>query len=225
MLLAKGGSEMKNSKERAVEKFSPGRSSHPTSRSLEGFNATCAGAGAAAVVTVQAALANPEFGVLPLRASAEQLIAEALEAELRFFRARFDGVRDAQGRELVVRNGFQPARELSTPVGRVAVRIPKLRRRDGGRAVFRSLFIPHYMRRVDQVDMSRQCRYLDALLSRSVSVALESLFNGRVRYVPTPVMEHLRAWWTRHCEQLLTQANPRFPDSNGGREERVPTRK
>ncbi len=206
---------MKKNYERVLQGSSPGQCHYFTAQSIDTFNAACGG-----VHAVQAAWPGPDTLGLLLRASAEQLIVEVTEAEMRLFRAQFTGLRDAQGREMIVRNGFQPARELSTPIGQIAVRLPKLRRRAGGRVAFRSVFIPLYTRRVEAVDALGQCKYLDALRSRNVAAALEALFNGRIRYVPTPVMEHLRGWWAPHCEDLLAQAGFSGLDATGWSESR-----
>jgi hypothetical protein len=194
---------MKKRQERELAKSPQGYLSRPMSLSLDASYAKCGGVHAGAVDAALAAFSKWDTVELPLRESAEQLIVEAMEAEVRLFRAQFGGLRDAQGRAIIVRNGFQPAREIATAVGRIAVRIPKLRHRDGNAVPFRSVFIPHYVRRCDAVDAARQCNYLNALLARNVTAALESLFNGRLRYVPTPVMQHLREWWARHCENML----------------------
>jgi hypothetical protein len=138
-----------------------------------------------------------------LRESAEQLIVEAMEVEVRVFRAQFRDLRDDHDREMIVRNGFHPPRVLATVIGRVTVRIPKLRRRDGGRVAFRSLFVPHYVRRADAIEAARQRDYLKSIRSRDVAAALEALFNGRIRYLPSAVLNNLRAWWMQHCEAML----------------------
>ena len=201
---------MKNSKERVLEKSAPGycyRVYSSTSRSPNTSGKKSGGTHAGSGADAPSSLTGSDILELPLRESAEQLIVQAMEAELRLFRAQFRGLRDAQGREMLVRNGFQPAREIATPIGRIAVRIPKLRRRDGETVTFRSLFVPRYVRRADAADASRQCKYLNALRLYNVAAALEALFNGRIHYVPTPVMEHLRLWWARHCERMLAQGN------------------
>jgi transposase-like protein len=150
-----------------------------------------------------------------LRESAEKLIFAAMELEVRIFRAQCGGHCDADGREMIVRNGFQPARTLSTVIGCVSVRIPKLRRRDGARVTFRSIFVPHYVRRVEAVKAARQCEYLSAIRSRDVAAAIEALFNGRIRYVPSAVLRALRAWWAQHCEETLVNYKPRDLESSG----------
>jgi len=201
---------MKKQKECVLVKSGEGhciRAYAQTSRSFDASGGGLGGVDDGSFVAERVSFASPEIPELPLRKSAEQLIVEAMEAELRLFRAQFGGLRDEHGREMIVRNGFQPPRKIDTVIGRVDVRIPKLRRRDGNAVMFRSVFIPRYVRRTETVDSAKQCKYLNALRMCNVTEALEALFNGRIRYVPTSVMEHLREWWAQHCAEMLDQLN------------------
>ena len=62
-----------------------------------------------------------------LREGAQQLIVEALQAEFEAFLSEFAGQRDEHERAAVVRNDFQPRRELLTGLGPMSVRVPKAR--------------------------------------------------------------------------------------------------
>ena len=62
-----------------------------------------------------------------LRDGAQRLVAQAVQAEFEEFLARFSGERFENGCAAVVRNGFQPEREVLTGLGPVSVRIPKAR--------------------------------------------------------------------------------------------------
>ena len=68
-----------------------------------------------------------------LRAGAEKLIYQAVEAELQEQLARYADRRTGTGLAGVVRNGFLPARELQTNLGPVTVRIPKIRSKTANR--------------------------------------------------------------------------------------------
>jgi len=60
-----------------------------------------------------------------LRAGAEKLIYQAVEAELQELLTLHSERRTDSGTAGVVRNGFLPARELQTNLGPVTVRIPQ----------------------------------------------------------------------------------------------------
>ncbi len=73
-----------------------------------------------------------------LKAGAQKLICQAVEAELEELLALHAERRTAEGNAGVVRNGYLPKRELQTGVGPVTVRIPKVRARAGDPVTFRS---------------------------------------------------------------------------------------
>ena len=54
------------------------------------------------------------------------MLAEALQAEVDAYIARFADLRDDDGRQLVVRNGYHQPREVTTCAGAVAVNAPHL---------------------------------------------------------------------------------------------------
>ena len=74
-------------------------------------------------------------------------MAQAIEAEVAMFLARYADRRDAQGRHAVVRNGSLPEREVHTGVGAVRVKVPRVRDRSGTGLRFHSALLPPYLRR------------------------------------------------------------------------------
>ena len=81
-----------------------------------------------------------------IRAHAQTAIRQAVLAELNAFLERHDET-DDQGRRQVVRNGYQPEREILTGVGPVKVHLPKTRDRSGQGRCFRSLVLPPYLKK------------------------------------------------------------------------------
>jgi putative transposase len=71
-------------------------------------------------------------------------LAQAIEAEVAMFLARYADRRDAQGRHAVVRNGSLPAREVHTGVGAVRVKVARVRDRSGTGLRFHSALLPPY---------------------------------------------------------------------------------
>ncbi len=69
-----------------------------------------------------------------LRAGAQRIIRQAVEAELRNFPEEHEAARDARGRRGPVRNGWLPSREVLTGIGPVRVRVPRTRDRAGASA-------------------------------------------------------------------------------------------
>src|SRR5829696_123403 len=86
-----------------------------------------------------------------VRAGARRMLAEALQAEVEDYIARFVDERDERGRRLVVRNGSHQPREVLTSAGAVEVSAPRIndRRTDpqtGERARFASAILPPWCR-------------------------------------------------------------------------------
>jgi putative transposase len=101
-----------------------------------------------------------------LRDGAQRLVAQAVQAEFEEFLSRFSGDRVEDGRAAVVRNGFQPVREVLTALGPVQVRIPKGPSRAEGPAVFYSCLVPPYVRRAKSVNVLLPWLYLHSVSIR-----------------------------------------------------------
>src|SRR6516165_11299613 len=62
-----------------------------------------------------------------VRRGAQQLLQQAIEAEVQEFLQQHQDRRDAEGKRLVVRNGRQAARTVVTGAGALQVRQPRVR--------------------------------------------------------------------------------------------------
>ena len=60
------------------------------------------------------------------REGARQMLASALEEEVAAFVEEHRGEIDAEGRRVVVRNGYMPERELVTGIGPIAIKQPRV---------------------------------------------------------------------------------------------------
>lgn len=74
-----------------------------------------------------------------LRWGAHQIIAQAVEAELKEFLIQYQNLKNEQGRQGVVRNGCLPEGMLVTGVGEVEIQVPKVRDRTGSGIKFNFL--------------------------------------------------------------------------------------
>ncbi|MGH8528468.1 MAG: IS256 family transposase [Nevskiales bacterium] len=131
-----------------------------------------------------------------LRTGARDLIRVAVSEELGVFLEQQAGRRDAHGRLGVVRNGYQPERELVTGIGPVAVRVPKVRDRAGGGAVFRSALVPPYVRRARSVDAALPWLYLKGVSTGDMSEALAALVGKEAVGLSAAVVSRLKARWS-----------------------------
>ena len=108
-----------------------------------------------------------------VREGARRMLAEALQAEVDAYIARFADERDERGRRLVVRNGSHEPREVLTGAGAVAVVAPRVndRRVDpdtGERQRFSSAILPPWCRKTPKIDEVLPLLYLHGLSSRGL---------------------------------------------------------
>ena len=132
-----------------------------------------------------------------LREGAQRLIAEALQVEFDEFLSQFAARRDDQGRAAVVRNGWQPRRELLTGLGPVGVRVPKVRARTEEPAVFRSALVPPYVRRAKAVDAALPWLYLHGVSTGDMREALAALVGAEAKGLSAPVVARLKQRWSQ----------------------------
>ena len=135
-----------------------------------------------------------------LREGAQQLIVEALQAEFEEFLSQFAGQRDEHERAAVVRNGFQPRRELLTGLGAVSVRVPKARSRTAESVVFRSTLVPPYVRRAKSLDAALPWLYLHGVSTGDMREALASLVGPEAKGVSAPVVARLKRRWNQEYQ-------------------------
>lgn len=130
-----------------------------------------------------------------LRDGAQRLVAQAVQAEFDDFLARVSGERLEDGRAAVVRNGFQPEREILTGLGSVSVRIPKARSRAEAPAVFHSRLVPPYVRRARSVDAVLPWLYLHGVSTGNMQEALAALLGSEAAGLSASVVARLKGVW------------------------------
>jgi hypothetical protein len=109
-----------------------------------------------------------------VREGARRMLAEALQAEVDAYCARFADERDENGRRLVVRNGYHESREVTTAAGAVAVVAPRVndKRIDpetGDRHRFWSAILPPWARKTPQIEAVLPLLYLRTGSRRGIS--------------------------------------------------------
>lgn len=112
-----------------------------------------------------------------VRQGARQIIAQAVEAELQEFLGHYKDLKDEQGRQAVVRNGYLPERTIVTGVGEVSVQVPKVRDRSGSGVKFNSSLLPPYLKRTQSVEEVLPWLYLKGVSTGDFSEALASLLG------------------------------------------------
>jgi transposase-like protein len=134
-----------------------------------------------------------------VREGARRMLAEALQAEVDAYIARFAHERDERGRRLVVRNGSHQPREVLTSAGAVEVVAPRVndRRVDpetGERRRFSSAILPAWARKTPKVTEVLPLLYLHGLSTSDFAPALGQ-FLGSSAGLSAPVITRLTETW------------------------------
>jgi transposase-like protein len=134
-----------------------------------------------------------------VRAGARMMLASALIAEAEAYCAELAGQLDGDGRRLVVRNGYLPAREITTGSGPVQVKAPRVNDRREGEA-FRSVVLPRWARKTASVETMLPLLYLHGLSSGDFAPALEE-FLGTGKGLSPATVTRLAAQWAQEADQ------------------------
>jgi putative transposase len=130
-----------------------------------------------------------------LRRGAEQLIYQAVEAELQELLASHSERRTEAGKADVVRNGYLPKRELQTGLGPVTVRIPKVRAKPGEPVTFRSALVPPYVRKTKSLEAALPWLYLKGISSGEMGEALKVLVGAEANGLSASTVSRLKQAW------------------------------
>lgn len=130
-----------------------------------------------------------------VRVGACRIVAQAVEEELAVFLDGYRDLTDVQGRRVVVRNGFQPEREIQTGVGPVCVRVPKTRDRSGSGICFRSNLLPPYLRRTTNIAELLPWLYLKGVSTGDFQEALCALLGPQAKGLSAGTISRLKARW------------------------------
>src|SRR5215472_8405829 len=134
-----------------------------------------------------------------VREGARRMLAEALQAEVDAYIARFADERDGEGRRLVVRNGHHQSREILTSAGAIEVTVPRVNDKrtepdTGQRKRFSSAIVPPWARKTPKMTEVLPLLYLHGLSSGDFVPALGQ-FLGSAAGLPAAVITKLTETW------------------------------
>ena len=135
-----------------------------------------------------------------LRRGASRLLQQAVEAEVAEYVAKYLELKDEQGRQRVVRNGYLPERRVQTGIGAVPVRAPRVRDR-GGELKFSSSILPPYLRRTRSLEELLPWLYLKGLSTSDFSSALTALLGKDAPGLSANTISRLKEVWKGEYEQ------------------------
>jgi putative transposase len=130
-----------------------------------------------------------------LRSGAQQLINQAVEAELHDLLSQYSDRRTENGHAGVVRNGHLPERELQTGLGPVTVKIPKVRSKTGEPVTFQSALVPPYVRKTKSLEAALPWLYLKGISSGEMSEALKVLIGPEAQGLSASTVSRLKQIW------------------------------
>jgi len=136
-----------------------------------------------------------------VRQGARQIIAQAVEAELHEFLDQYQELKDEQGRQAVVRNGYLPQRTIVTGVGEVTVQVPKVRDRTHQGIKFNSSLLPPYLKRAQAVEEVLPWLYLKGVSSGDFAEALASLLGDHTQGLSASSIGRLKTRWNEELQQ------------------------
>jgi putative transposase len=138
-----------------------------------------------------------------LHRGAQQLLAEAVEAEVADWIDDRQQLRDPAGHRQVVRNGFLPERTITTGIGPVAVKQPRVHdRRPAGQAEkFTSAVLPPYLRKTKSLDELIPWLYLKGVSTGDFSEALAALVGPDCPGLSASTVTRLKAVWEQEYDQ------------------------
>ena len=141
-----------------------------------------------------------------IRSGAQQIIAQAVEAELNELLKEYQGLRDDTGRQAVVRNGYLPARTITTGVGEVEVQVPKVRDRTGSGIKFNSSLLPPYLKRSRSVEEVLPWLYLKGVSTGDFAEALSALLGPEAKGLSAATISRLKAKWQEEHSAWQTRS-------------------
>lgn len=134
-----------------------------------------------------------------LQKGAQQMLASAIENEVADYLEGHADQRDENGRRLVVRNGYLPAREIQTGIGQVAVRQPRVNDKrvdeQGQHQRFTSQILPPYLRRTKSLDELLPWLYLRGISTGDFTEALEALLGPQAKGLSASNIVRLKESW------------------------------
>ena len=144
-----------------------------------------------------------------VREGARQMLAAALQAEVAAYIDQVAGLRDEDGRRMVVRNGTAETRTVVTSAGPVEVTAPRVNDKRTGAATgermrFSSAILPPWARKTPQVSEVLPLLYLHGLSSGDFVPALGQ-FLGSSAGLSSSTVTKLTETWTAEAAAFMTR--------------------
>ena len=132
-----------------------------------------------------------------LREGAQTLLVQAVEAEVTEWIDRHSHLKDEKGHQQVVRNGRLPDRKITTGLGQIEIRQPRVhdRRDEGDAEKFTSKILPPYLRKTKSIEELIPWLYLKGISTGDFGEALQSLLGRDVPGLSASTITRLKSTW------------------------------
>ena len=127
-----------------------------------------------------------------LKNGAQQLLAQAIEAEIASFLVQYNSDGD---KATVVRNGYLPERTIQTGLGDIEVKVPKTRDRSQAGINFNSTLIPPYLKRTKSIEEFLPWLYLRGISTGDFSESLKHLLGEQASGLSAGTISRLKQGW------------------------------
>ncbi len=138
-----------------------------------------------------------------IRSNAKHLLAAAVEIEVANFIIENQQILE-DGRARLVRNGYLPEREITTGIGPIEAKVPRVRDREGKgdeKIRFESSIVPKYLRRSGDMNELLPLLYLKGLSTSEFVEALTPIVGPEAKNLSPSVISRLKSDWTEEYEQ------------------------
>jgi putative transposase len=132
-----------------------------------------------------------------LREGAQQMLTTAIEAEVAEWIEAHRHLEDSRGHRQVVRNGYLPRRTITTGIGPVEVRQPRVadRRRSAEAEPFSSKILPPYLRKTKSIEELLPWLYLKGISTGDFNEALQALVGPECPGLSASTVTRLLEGW------------------------------
>lgn len=135
-----------------------------------------------------------------LREGVQSYFQKILEDEASQYVSELNTELDKHGHRLVKRNGYMPKRRLTTTLGPISFRQPRVRdSREGHK--FTSRILPPYLRKAPCLENLIPALYLRGISMNDFPEALESILGPNCKGLSPKSIERLKSGWVQEYEQ------------------------
>lgn len=135
-----------------------------------------------------------------VKEGARKLLQQALENEVEEVLEQFKNLKDEKNKNVVVRNGYLPNREIQTGAGSLEIQKPRLRDKRGDQK-FTSSILPPYIRRSPTVEAIIPLMYLKGISTNDMCEVLETILGKNAEGLsPTNIVRLKQSWETEFEE-------------------------